>query len=350
MKRVAILFAVIAVAVIAFLIFRSPAPIVSDKIAPPIVSDKITARAQLAILDGGAAHRQARTLLVRGAWGSAPGQFGHRRDPESNPEGPMALAMGARGEAVVLDQINHRVQRFLDGKLTATLSTGGDTIQDLALAAGGRTVLLDRLADRTVQVYGADGKLETELTLVGPGVPEGGGVTGVFADDEGIYVEREHATLVRVADASGHPGDRAELPGRPTRDGRLFITARLVNQAAGVVSVSAIDRASRTPAWSATIELGDGALHLVLLDSDRAGHVYLGADVGSESPTPPFALSNERIVVARITSAGSPDGTLTLPAPTQPEETFRPITVDDDGGIVQLIDGPDGVQVVRYSF
>src|SRR4051812_15247784 len=36
--------------------------------------------------------------VVHGKWGSAPGQFGRRRDPESSPEGPMAVAAGARGE------------------------------------------------------------------------------------------------------------------------------------------------------------------------------------------------------------------------------------------------------------
>src|SRR5262249_14147853 len=150
----------------------------------------------------------------------------------------------------IVDQVNRRVQRFQGGRPVATLDVGGDTVQDLVLAAGGRTVLLDRLADRNLQVYSASGRLENEMALEGPGVPEGGGVTGVFADDQGIYVEREHAALVRVAARAGHTDrQRIELPGRPTRDGRLLVSAAIVDRAAGVVMVRAFDRATLAPAW-----------------------------------------------------------------------------------------------------
>src|SRR5206468_11932365 len=111
---------------------------------------------------GRAAHPAAAgRVIVQGGWGGEAGQFGRRRDAESNPEGPMALAV-AGGEVAVVDQINRRVERFKDGKLAATIPIGGDTVQDLAVAPGGRTVLLDRLVDGTVQIYGPDGKLENQ--------------------------------------------------------------------------------------------------------------------------------------------------------------------------------------------
>ena len=70
-------------------------------------------------------------------------------------------------------------------------------------------------------------------------------MTGVFADDKGVYVEREHTALVRIADGQGRsdPG-REELPGRPTRDGRLFIAASIADRAGGLASVRAFDRAT----------------------------------------------------------------------------------------------------------
>src|SRR5438094_367999 len=57
------------------------------------------------------AARTAGQVIVRGEWGSRPGQFGRRREQESNPEAPMAIAAGGRGEFAVIDQINRRVQR-----------------------------------------------------------------------------------------------------------------------------------------------------------------------------------------------------------------------------------------------
>src|SRR5436189_119932 len=59
---------------------------------PPPTKDRAAA------LDGGAAVATGKargTVVIRGAWGSGPGQFGRKRDPESNPEAPMAMAAGA---------------------------------------------------------------------------------------------------------------------------------------------------------------------------------------------------------------------------------------------------------------
>ena len=72
--------------------------------------------------DGGAGISPAPGRLVtRGAWGSAPGEFGHREANESNPEGPMALAAGKQG-FVLLDQANARVTRFNpDGSIALSL-------------------------------------------------------------------------------------------------------------------------------------------------------------------------------------------------------------------------------------
>ena len=75
--------------------------------------------------------RAAGVLLVKGAWGSGPGQFGRKRDPESAPEMPMAILAGAVGEVSILDQVNRRVQRFKDGRALPPLSFGSDTVQDL---------------------------------------------------------------------------------------------------------------------------------------------------------------------------------------------------------------------------
>jgi hypothetical protein len=176
---------------------------------------------------------------ARGGWGSGPGKFGRKRAAESSPEGPMALSVAPDGSVVIIDQINRRIERFRDGHSgVSTTPIGGDTVQDLALGPEGRMVLLDRFVDRGVQVYGPDGKLLNDVPLSGK--TELGSLTGVFADEQGIYVEREHGMVQRLADANGNrtSGDR-ELPGRPSRDGQLVIAAAMLERQSGQLLVRA---------------------------------------------------------------------------------------------------------------
>jgi hypothetical protein len=296
-----------------------------------------------------AAAKSGGQTVVHGGWGSKPGEFARRRDPESNPEAPMAV-VAAGGDVVVVDQVNRRVQRFHGGKLVATIPLGGDTVQDVAVA-GQKTLLLDRLADKNVQVYGADGKLTNELSIVGKGVPEGGGVTGLFADGDGIYVEREHSTLVRIADASGNADpNRPELIGRPSRDGRSLLKAAIADRAGGLIAVSAFDRQSGTALWSQTIQVDEPILHIFTLDSDRHGRTYVAVDVGRESPAPPYQIVDEKIVVARLDQNGSPAGAIEAPPLGTADETFHPITIDDDGAVLIEYPRDTGLDVVRFVF
>lgn len=290
-------------------------------------------------------------VVVRGAWGSAPGQFGRRREAESSPEGPMALWAGAPGELLVLDQTNRRVERYRDGRRVGGLATGGDTMQDLAVGPEGRVALLDRFVDKDVQVYGPDGKLQNEVTLAGTGVPEPGLVTGVFADADGFYVEREHGAVVRIADGSGASlSERQELPGRPSRDGRLILAAALLDRTAGTVRVRAFQRATLQPLWERAVQLEAPVLHILLLDSDRAGRVYVAAAIGHEDPNPPYKLLDESITAVRLDSGGSERGRLRLPPLPDADESLRPLTIDDSGDLFVMAPTPQGLEIRRYGF
>jgi hypothetical protein len=224
-------------------------------------------------------------------------------------------------------------------------------VQDLAGGPDGKTVLLDRLADRNVQLYDKDGKLLNEVSLVGKGVPEGGAVTGVFANDDGVWVEREHGATVHVADANGTPDpNRAELPGRPTRDGHLAVAAALLDRNAGTLQVNAYDRSSGQLSWSAPIQLPAPIWRIVLLDSDDQGMVYVAADTGHETQQAPFTIYDEAITVVRLGAGGALRGTLELPPLGAADETFRPLSVGDDGSIYEMVSTAQGVVVTRYTF
>jgi hypothetical protein len=288
-------------------------------------------------------------VLVRGAWGAGPSEFGRRRDPETRAQGPASLAVDAHGRLLVLDQINRRIQRFdARGQRLPPIPIGDDAAEDLAPAHNGTTLVLDRLAERNVQLYDDGGRLRAQVPLVGPEIPESGIVTGLFTDDAGdLYVERAHRLLVRIADAGGGPVDRTTLPGRPSRDGQLFLNAAIGDRAAGQVLVSALARDGQL-VWQTPVSLGAPVLYLVLFDSDAAGSVYLGGRVGHESAAPPYRVVDEAIVLVALSPGGAPRGSLTLPAAPSEEESFRELTVGDDGTIYRMVASADGVRIEAY--
>jgi len=291
-------------------------------------------------------------VVVRAGWGGGAGQAGRRRDPESNPEAPMAIAPLADGTTAVLDQVNRRVVRWRDGKPVGTIALGGDTAQDVAAAAGGRTAVLDRLGDRVVQLYGADGQLENSIDLRAA-VGDPGTVTGLFADDDGVYVERDHRELVRVADANGRSlrgagaNEGARL-GRPSRDGKWLVTVEIADRASGQVAIRGVDRklsAGAPTAFEGAIALGGPILHIVALDSDRAGNLVVAATVGEGA--------DEALVVARVRPSAPgvvAAGTLRLPPLVGADETFRPVALDDAGAVYVSYAENDGLVVRRYAF
>src|SRR5438128_1075769 len=78
-----------------------PAPAAATISAPPAPARSGSATRPRATA---AASRDLAAL----AWGAQPGALGRSAAGESSPEGPMALAISARGDALVLDQVNGR--------------------------------------------------------------------------------------------------------------------------------------------------------------------------------------------------------------------------------------------------
>ena len=288
------------------------------------------------------------SLLRESTWGTAPGQLGRLLAHESNPEDPMSLAMGPLGEVCVLDQVNDRMQCFAkDGSLAKIFPLGRTTAQDLQLDGKGGFAVLDRLGASSLLFYNQSGKLTSEIPLLGGLVREGGGVTALLRNAHGDFlVEIEHRAVVRIAFSSGDPdGQREVFPGRPTRDGRFFVAAQLKSAADGVVSL-AVFNADKSPAWQQDIRLESPISHLVLLDSDRAGNIFLGAQVGKRGD------ENSATLVMRITGTKGAGGrdTLVLPAKREAPEKFRDMIVTDEGALVHLQSGARGVQIKKYEF
>ncbi len=291
-------------------------------------------------------------VVLEGGWGSGPDQLGRSEARESNPEGPMSLTVDSKGNLLILDQVNRRVQRFgPDGSGLGSLPIKSSTAQDVRVDSKGRTLVLDRLAkDPGIDLFGPDGEPSGRLPVLGGTIKEGGAITGVFSDEDGVYVEDQHDDLVRVADSSGGATPLSEkVPGRPTRDGKLFIKAGIIEKSSGRLYVQAHGKGGAL-AWETPITLTLPVLHILLLDSDAKGNIYLGAEVGQEDPKT-YKVINLATIVARLDGQGQLSGTLTLPPSTEdPAETYRPITVGADGTIYHMVLGPAGYRVTAYKF
>jgi hypothetical protein len=291
-------------------------------------------------------------VLVRAGWGGGPGQLGKKNDPEASPDGPMSLAVDGRGTLYVLDGVNRRVQKWSNrGTPLGAVSIGGDTAQDLALGKHGELALLDRLGEKNLQVFDANGAPLGDVNLVGKGIPEAGGTTGLFTDRDGnFWVERGHTELVRVAFANGHSDpERATAPGRPSRDGRQWLSGAIADRAAGTALVRGLGDDGQAR-WQALVLLGAPILYLSLLDSDGAGNVYLAGHTGSESAQPPYSITDEQLVIVGLGPEGTPRGLLALPAARPAAESYRELAIGDDGTIYRMVLGPAGVTVESYRF
>lgn len=291
---------------------------------------------------------QAGATLAAMAWGAGPRDLGRSAPGEGDPQGPMSVTVDRRGDVLVLDQVNGRIQRWgRDGTPLAPINVTQRAPQDVAVGPDGSTLVLDRLGDGSVAVFGPDGAPRGELPVVGKSLEEGGAATGLFVDKDGVYVEKEHGELVRVGDAQGDPDpEQPTLDGRPTRDGKSLISAAFIDPRAGTLWVRALDRQTQVLRFQRELALSDPLLALVLLDSDAMGGIYVGAHVGREQED--GAVLQEAVQVICLAPTGEVRGVAVLPANTLPDETFRDLAVTDDGAIVYLVRTATGAELRTY--
>jgi hypothetical protein len=296
--------------------------------------------------DGGrGAHAR---VILSAPWGAGAGQLGHRSDPESVAEGPMSFFVDARGVAV-LDNVNRRVARFdAQGRPLPPIALDTDAAQDLARARD-RLAVLDRLHDKRVTLYDDSGAGRAAFPLAAAGIADGAAATGIFSDGDGaLFVEREHKAWTRLAAADGTPdAAHTSAPGRPTRAGK-FVAAAIVDRAAGQAQVSLNDDIRGDLVWQVRVDFGAPILFVALLDGDASGRIYVGAHTGHESAQPPYAVTDETLVIVALTADGNEAGRLTLPAPPPREESFRDLYVGDDGTIYWMRRTAAGVVVEAY--
>lgn len=289
--------------------------------------------------------RQKGEALLEAKWGGGKDQLGLSRPSEGNPEAPMSFAVDPSGGVWVLDQVNDRLVRYgPDGKVVSERPLSERVPQDIALAPDGSLAVLDRLGDKTITMYGPEGDRRGAIPLEGKGIDETGAVTGVFVDGDDVYAEVEHGTLVSVGKTDGTSSeDREQLPGRPSRDGRLLLSAGITQAAEGRMWVSAVRRDPIEHQFTRELRVAGEILYLLLLDSDRLGTIYVAAlHTPAPEGTPMVTL------MCLEPAHGEPLGSVALPANTSADETFRDMTVLDEGGVVYAVRTEEGVSYRYY--
>jgi hypothetical protein len=188
-------------------------------------------------------------------------------------------------------------------------------------------------------VLGSEGEVLGELPVEGRGIKEGGAVTGIFADGDSVYAEREHGQLIRLGDTSGQPDPtQPEVPGRPSRDGRSYLLAGIIHAQQGILFLAVADRATGENRFTREYQLGESVTALLGLDSNLQGTIY-------------FALqaAEGALLLCAEPEQGQLLGEVSLPENNLPEESMRELVALDQGGVVFAVRTEQGVSYQAFS-
>lgn len=248
--------------------------------------------------------------------------------------------VAAQGEYfLLLDQVNGRIVRWSKrGEAEELARLQGGLPADLAVGQDGTLAILDRLSAREITVISPDSQGTATLPLEGPLIERSGAVTGVFVDGDRVYAEREHGPLVLLGTTRGERLPQQEMPGRPSRDGKLLLSAGIIDAAEGSAYVAAVDKKNTEALYTTELSFKGRISRIVGLESDKAGAIYLAV-----------AVRNAATVVACLEPArGSITGAVEMPTNTSPDEALREMTVLDDGTILLALRTEEGLAFESY--
>ncbi len=293
-------------------------------------------------------------VLKRWEWGTGAEQVGHRRDLESNPEGPHAFDVDHAGRVWLLDQVNGRVLVMEDGRTRVLpLPVEAHTSFDIAVGDAGGVVLMDPVVKRALLFVDGAGKLRSEVKLAGRFIPaeETGLATGLFRREDGYWVEMRHDLLVHVADAEGAAvRQRVAVRGRPGIDGRTLWEARkLDDRNVEVGRRPAQGSTKREADGFAKVKFGTRIDSLVELSADARGTTWVGAHLLEEGPAPTLRPVREEVQLVALGEGGAEQGRVSVPAASSPEELFRSTRLGGDGALYHLQIAKNGATLWKVA-
>ncbi len=289
----------------------------------------------------------AETVLLL-PWGDGEGELGRKVLDQGASEGPMSFAVAPDGDLVVLDQVNRRVLRVTpDGALVRETPIPTDTYQDVAVAPDGTVVVLDRLVRTALLVLDEDGGPGREVPVLGPGVPEGGLLTGTFARADGVWLEVGHSQVVRVLDEQGQPCPRAIRAGRPIGDGERAAVAYL--DGLGGVQLRLEQAAGGQVLAATSLYLEWDIPRIAWLEGDAAGRVVVVVHLMEYDPLQGRHLLHEEVAGVVYGPDLEPLAEFRSPYVITALEQHREFVVTAAGDVWQMAFTDAGVRFLRWS-
>ena len=288
-------------------------------------------------------------VVLHLGWGAGPMESGRRPAQESAPEGPMSFTVSADGDIYLLDQVNLRVMRFDgSGALLSAIPISSDTFQDIEVAGDGRILLLDRLVRGAVVVLSRDGQEIAAHPVTGPSIPEGGGITAMLLEDDGLWIEYNHERSVRLLDGSLKACDPSMLEGRRSGKAGQTVSAALAGQ--GMVKLRVIDGATGTTVLQKEIDLGQDLYRIAWVQTDEHGSLHAMFHVvqtAGQAGQPPL---REWVEGYRMDGKLARTGRFESPFTIRPWEQFKEFKVLGDGQVLQMAFSDDGVRILKWRY
>jgi len=284
-------------------------------------------------------------VVLQLPWGDGPDSIGRTDPDQASPEGPMSFALGTDGELWILDQVNRRAARFgPDGTLVAASPLPCGTVQDMEVAADGNLVLLDRLVRQSVMVVAPSGQMIREEGLVGDGIADGGGVSAMFAAEDGVWIEFEHTHMVRVLDETHRPVKRHLLSGRPADPSRRVV-ASIDGQGGAYLKLEDLSGVSQA---RTQLRLDRRIERIVWVEAQPGRNVLAVFHLMESGPASSIAFEGVQGVL--FDELLQERGTFVSPYTIRRWEQFREFRVGRDGAVWQMALTDGGVVVLRWRW
>lgn len=273
----------------------------------------------------------APSAMIEASWGDSEGAF--QRETVAAHTGPMAIATDYDEGFWIVDTVGARLYRYSEnGSLRSVVSTGLETVDDLAVFSDGKVALLAYrripTAGHTLLTLDAQGTIETERPA-----PQGASLpTELVTDGDQIYVEHRHEWL--------YPESGGEnLWGRPA--GELLVRARLDD---GDAVIWTMDRAGQA-GWSLRIDTPFRVTELLALENAQPYMAIVMRHIETDSSGEPVGHQTWLVTVSH---AGEALGVLRL-VDSRVTDSGSPFALTPDGDVLELVTNEEGVTVLRYE-
>jgi hypothetical protein len=299
-------------------------------------ADGVVPRAPLAVEE---VETGSPVVVVRGPWGSAPGQFG-KSDEASRP-GPMDFAV-TQDTLYVLDPVNARVQLFnLDGSFRGEIPIGTQTADFLCVDALGQVIVLDAFVRRELKTFSITGDLLAQAAL-----PSSIGLcSAVFSNGGRVWVEERHDRVYELEMERGQGQAPARIVG--SREGRpLGADGNALHaRKDGTRAVAVQTHGGGQSGEPIILQFPRPVASVVALEADASGCVYLAAACLRHASDDPWKTD---IVLVAIGPDGKIAGTVRMPN-AYVTDHYRKLCVSRTGDIIQMQTTEQEVRFVRWT-